>query len=84
MKNALIFSQSDVPNFFMFIILIYIKGSRVEKKEKIEMLRGLLENHRACKALLIQSFLFLFPFFMKTFVNWKFFSKLSMVLHFVE
>ena len=43
MKNALVFSQSDVPNFFMFIIRIYIKGSRLEKKKKIEMLRGLLK-----------------------------------------
>ena len=43
MKNAVVFSQSDVPNFFMFIIQIYIKGSRLEKKKKIEMLRGLLK-----------------------------------------
>ena len=76
MKNALVFSQSDAPNFFMFIILIYIKGSRLEKKKKIEMLRGLLKTTELVKLL--------FSFFMKTFINWKFFTKLSLVLHFVE
>ena len=49
MKNALIFSQSDVPNFFMFIILIYIKGSTLGKKKKIEMLRGLLKTTELVK-----------------------------------